>query len=267
MKQDINTEKNKLIKNKISSGKRLFDVLFSTIALLITSPIMLMIYVFIKLESSGPAIFRQKRVGSGYKTFTLYKFRTMYENSEEELPKLQEMNAYLKSLKSEGETVSIAECPECKEKGEPCSTMLFIDGVEICEKHYLKIRRGQVLQKVFFKAENDPRITRVGRFLRQHHLDELPQFFNVLKGDMSVVGNRPLPMYEAEYLTIDEWSYRFLAPAGITGLWQVKASEIHTPEERIALDNQYALIKGFWTDLKIIAKTFVTFFSFSKVSY
>jgi lipopolysaccharide/colanic/teichoic acid biosynthesis glycosyltransferase len=228
---------------------------------------MLLIYIAIKLESSGPTIFSQQRVGSGYKPFILYKFRTMYENSEEQLPKLIEMNAYLKSLKEEGETVTLDECPECKKKGTTCSAILYIDGVEICENYYLKLRRGQVLQKVFFKAENDPRITKVGKFLRQYHLDELPQFYNVLKGDMSVVGNRPLPMYEAEYLTIDEWSYRFLAPAGITGLWQVKASEIHTPEERIALDNQYALTKGFWTDSKILFKTIITFFSFKKVSY
>ncbi|MBN2614949.1 MAG: sugar transferase [Bacteroidales bacterium] len=253
--------------HKISFGKRLFDVIFSSVALLIFSPIMLITYVAIKVESRGPALFRQKRVGSGYKIFVLYKFRTMYENSEMQLPKLTEMNAYLKSLKDEGESVTLDECADCKAKGGPCSPLLHIDGVEICENHYLRLKRGQVLRKVFFKAKNDPRITKVGRFLRQYHLDEIPQFINVLKGDMSVVGNRPLPMYEAEYLTIDEWSYRFLAPAGITGLWQIRASEIHRPEERIALDNQYALTRGFWTDFKILAKTIITFFRFQKVSY
>ncbi|MBN2638605.1 MAG: sugar transferase [Bacteroidales bacterium] len=254
-------------KYNISFGKRLFDLLFSFFALLFFSPLMIIIFIAIKLESKGPALYCQKRVGSGYKIFVLYKFRTMYENSEQQLPKLSQMNAYLKSLREEGEPVSLDECLDCKAQGKPCSPVLHIDGVEICENHYLRLKRGQVLQKVFFKAENDPRVTRVGRFLRQYHLDEIPQFLNVLKGDMSVVGNRPLPMYEAEFLTIDEWSYRFLAPAGITGLWQVRASEIHRPEERIALDNQYALTRGFWTDLRILFKTIITFFRFQKVSY
>ena len=84
---------------------------------------------------------------------------------------------------------------------------------------------------------------------------------------MSVVGNRPLPLDEAEKLTTDEWAYRFLAPAGITGLWQIRAGEIHNPEERIALDNQYSMIAGPWTDFKILIKTILTFLSFSKSSY
>lgn len=112
-------------------------------------------------------------------------------------------------------------------------------------------------QPVFFKVSNDPRTTPIGRFLRNTSLDELPQLFNVLKGDMSLVGNRPLPLYEAETLTTDRYVERFHAPAGITGLWQVKKrgqKEMST-EERIRLDIYYARKHSVWYDLKIMAAT------------
>lgn len=110
---------------------------------------------------------------------------------------------------------------------------------------------------MFFKVTNDPRVTRFGRFLRNTSLDELPQFFNVLKGDMSIVGNRPLPLYEAETLTTDQWAKRFLAPAGITGLWQIrkKANKNMSIEERIDLDINYADKHNFAYDLWILANT------------
>lgn len=110
---------------------------------------------------------------------------------------------------------------------------------------------------VFFKIDNDPRITRVGKFLRNTSLDEIPQLLNVLLGDMSLVGNRPLPLYEAASLTTDEWAKRFMAPAGITGLWQIKKrgqSEMSI-EERISLDINYADKYNFLYDLWIMANT------------
>jgi lipopolysaccharide/colanic/teichoic acid biosynthesis glycosyltransferase len=117
---------------------------------------------------------------------------------------------------------------------------------------------GEGNTAVFFKVKNDPRITRLGQFLRSTSLDELPQLFNVLKGDMSLVGNRPLPLYEAEQLTRDLIAARFLAPAGITGLWQVtkRGKENMSPEERIQLDIEYALKNSFLFDMKILLKTF-----------
>ena len=110
---------------------------------------------------------------------------------------------------------------------------------------------------LFFKVKNDPRITKLGSFLRKTSLDELPQLFNVLKGDMSLVGNRPLPLYEAEKLTQDQWALRFLAPAGITGLWQItkRGKEEMSEAERVALDMEYAQKNSFWYDLKIMLKT------------
>lgn len=109
----------------------------------------------------------------------------------------------------------------------------------------------------FFKVVNDPRVTKLGKFLRNTSLDELPQLFNVLKGDMSIVGNRPLPLYEAETLTTNEFMERFNAPAGITGLWQVekRGKTDMSVEERIRLDISYARNLSFLMDFGIIART------------
>lgn len=117
---------------------------------------------------------------------------------------------------------------------------------------------NQYKNGVFFKVKNDPRVTTFGRFLRKTSLDEIPQLINVFKGDMSIVGNRPLPLYEAEQLTRDEIALRFLAPAGITGLWQItqRGKDNVTDEERIRLDMTYARKWSFLYDLKIIFGTF-----------
>lgn len=109
----------------------------------------------------------------------------------------------------------------------------------------------------FVKIKNDPRVTRFGKFIRKTSIDEIPQLINVLKGDMSLVGNRPLPLYEAEQLTKDQAAERFLAPAGVTGLWQVtkRGKDEMSEDERISLDVEYAQKNSFLYDLRLLINT------------
>jgi len=128
---------------------------------------------------------------------------------------------------------------------------------ELKQLTHLNQYNGNSRSGVFYKIKNDPRISPFGQFLRSTSLDEIPQLINVLIGDMSLVGNRPLPLYEAEKLTRDQIAWRFLAPAGITGLWQItkRGKDNMSPEERIALDMEYAMKNSFWLDLKIMIST------------
>lgn len=135
------------------------------------------------------------------------------------------------------------------------------DDYIISEKEYIS-KKTVEKKNSFVKLENDPRITKVGQFIRKYSIDELPQLVNILKGDMSIVGNRPLPLYEAELLTSDEYIDRFMAPAGLTGLWQVEKrgdSGKMSAEERKMLDIEYARNFSFIMDIKIILKTVTAF--------
>jgi lipopolysaccharide/colanic/teichoic acid biosynthesis glycosyltransferase len=264
----LHNEKESFEKYRIKKGKRIFDIVFAVTALLFFSPIILLIAICIKLESKGPIIYSSKRIGTGYDIFDFYKFRSMRKDADLERSKLSKMNEYLISHKGKKEIFSsIDKCPECEKIEGICSPLLYIDGIEICENLYLKKKREILLNNTFFKIKNDPRVTRVGKFIRATNLDELPQFFNVLKGDMSIVGNRPLPLYEGEKLTTDEWAYRFLAPAGITGFWQISKCNFSRAEERIRLDNKYSMDASMWTDIKIILKTIPTIFQIKQNSY
>jgi len=138
---------------------------------------------------------------------------------------------------------------------------LYADKDTWCEQQFLLTKKASA-GATFFKLKDDPRITKVGKLLRNTSIDELPQLFNVLIGDMSIVGNRPLPLYEAEKLTTDKYALRFLAPAGITGLWQVekRGKGEMSEEERLMLDNTYAKNHSFLNDMRLIMKTIPALF-------
>ena len=200
--------------NPHTEWKRTFDVLFSSMALLLTLPVTLIIILLIKLEDGGPVIYRHKRIASAGKTFDCMKFRTMRVGAEEELKRL------------------LAEDPELRAEWEKS-----------------------------YKLKKDPRITRIGRFLRKTSLDELPQFFNVLKGEMSVVGARPIVDHELnEFYKESAGRYCSMKP-GITGMWQVgRRSDTEDYGDRVKLDDWYILNYSLWTDIKIIGKTIITVF-------
>lgn len=247
--------------------KRFFDIIVSGTALLLLTPIFIIVAIIIRLESKGPVFYFSKRVGTGYQVFKFYKFRSMRQGADNQLKDLKHLNQYANNNANKPKVNEIEEsihfdlknylCSDCKAKNVTCQAPLYLDGNQICEKSFLENNKNK-MGSTFIKIENDPRITRMGKFIRNTSIDELPQLFNVLKGDMSIVGNRPLPMYEAEKITTDQFALRFIAPAGITGLWQVTKrgkGGAMSEEERMMLDNEYAKSYSFWNDIILILKT------------
>lgn len=242
---------------KLPLWKRTFDVVSASAAIILLSPVFLITAIFIRLESKGKIIYKAKRVGSNYRIFDFYKFRSMYEDADQRLAEYKRLNQYL--IEEEPE-ISKPKTTQKAKYGDS-DIVLFSDNLSTSETDYLKTKRTE-RTNAFFKLENDPRITRVGNVIRKYSIDELPQLFNILKGDMSVVGNRPLPLYEAELLTSDEYIQRFMAPAGLTGLWQVEkrgSAGKMSAEERKQLDIKYARTFSFWLDMQIILRTFTAF--------
>lgn len=187
--------------------KRCFDIFIATISVIILSPVFLIISIAIKLDSKGPVLFKQKRLGRGEKPFTILKFRTMFIDSDKRLRKYLNRN------------------PEA-------------------QKEWEKYR----------KLKNDPRVTKVGKFLRRWSLDELPQLINVLRGEMSVVGPRPyLPEERGRIGRYRKIIYR--VKPGITGLWQVRGRNKLPFETRLALDEFYVRNWSLWFDIMILIQT------------
>jgi lipopolysaccharide/colanic/teichoic acid biosynthesis glycosyltransferase len=196
--------------------KRIMDIAGSALALLLFAPILLVIAIAVKLTSEGPIFFRQKRVGQYGEQFVFLKFRSMRVNNDASIHK-----AFVKQL-----IAGSAQSQPGNGNGP---------GV--------------------YKLTSDPRITRIGGFLRRTSLDELPQFLNVLKGEMSLVGPRPAIAYEVE--AYDIWHRRRVLEAkpGITGLWQVNGRSRIKFDDMVRLDLRYAKTWSPWMDLKILLRT------------
>jgi lipopolysaccharide/colanic/teichoic acid biosynthesis glycosyltransferase len=195
--------------------KRWMDVVGSAVALALLFPIFLVVALLVKLSSKGPVLFKQERLGQFGKTFTFLKFRSMYANNDRKIHQ-EFMRRVIKG------------------------------------DHDGEVKGGS--QKVY-KMTNDPRITKIGSILRRTSLDELPQFINVLKGDMSLVGPRPPIAYECkEY---DIWHRRRVLEIkpGITGLWQIKGRSRVRFDDMVRLDLQYVRDWSLWLDLQILAQT------------
>ena len=195
--------------------KRLIDVFGSLFAILVFSPLFLVVAALVKLGSKGPILYKQQRLGQFGNPFTFLKFRSMYVNND---PKIHQ--EFMKRV--------ISGNHEENAEGE---------------------------NKGVYKMTNDPRITRIGRFLRKTSLDELPQFFNVLSGEMSLVGPRPPLAYECQ--EYDIWHRRrvFEVKPGITGLWQVKGRSRVRFDDMVRLDLQYVRTWSLWLDIQILIKT------------
>lgn len=194
--------------------KRTLDIFAASMLLVVSSPILLVSALAIKLTSKGPVIFRQERVGRNGRVFECYKFRSMFMEND---PKFHRRFA----------REWIYDTEQSKQ-----------------EDH------GRIVRKL----TNDPRITPVGRLLRAFSIDELPQVFNVLKGDMSMVGPRPPLPYEVTLYR--NWHLRRLdVMPGLTGLWQVSGRNLLSFEEMVRLDLQYIENWSIWLEMKILVKT------------
>ncbi len=215
--------------------KRLFDISVSLGVLLATFPILAIIYILIKLDSPGSPIFVQERVGTKLtringkrvwtqRNFNMYKFRTMKTNSSSDLHQ-KFIKAY---IEGDNDLMESINQQKADEKGK-------------------------------FKISDDPRITKLGKFLRKTSLDELPQFWNVLKGEMTIVGPRPPLPYEVALYRPYHFK-RLNTKQGITGYWQVNGRNSTTFEEMVKLDDEYITKQSFFLDLKILFQTFAEMF-------
>jgi lipopolysaccharide/colanic/teichoic acid biosynthesis glycosyltransferase len=198
--------------------KRWMDLLVSAGTLVVLFPILALIAIIIRLDSPGPAFFRQTRIGLGRRPFEMWKLRTMVRDAPDDLHR----DLVLPLVQGRG--------------GDQSQ------------------REAQSTTGRIYKLADDPRITRVGRWLRKTSLDELPQLFNVLRGDMSLVGPRPPVTYE--YEAYDAWQLERLdMPQGMTGLWQVSGRNRVDYRQMCELDIEYVRGWSLWLDLKILALT------------
>ena len=205
--------------------KRVVDIAISLVLLVLLSPVLLLVALLIKLDSSGPVIFSQERAGYHWRrrvpvTFIMHKFRSMYHNSDQAAHR-QFIRSWVRGEDGLGEG------------GSP---------------------------ERWLKLTNDPRVTRVGRFIRKTSLDELPQLWNVLIGEMSLVGPRPVPLYEVE--EYQEWHRKRLeATPGITCFWQVWGRGHTNVDEMVRMDLEYIEKQSIWLDIKLLVLTIPVVFT------
>jgi lipopolysaccharide/colanic/teichoic acid biosynthesis glycosyltransferase len=197
---------------RVDLACRVLDVIVAPLILLVLSPLLVVIAIAIRIESPGPALFRQERVGRRLAPFQINKFRTMKYGASHDVHR-----AFVLGLIS-GEQPQHAD-------GQPR-----------------------------FKLSGDDRITRVGRLLRRTSLDELPQMWNVMRGEMSLVGPRPPIPYEVEHYPV-EWLLRFAVKPGVTGPWQVSGRSRLTLAEMVKLDIDYVQRRSLWLNLRILLAT------------
>ncbi len=196
-------------------AKRILDIVFTLLILLPLCIVFVIVAVAIWMDSKGPVVYRQKRVGLRGAEFNMYKFRSMYVNSDDSVHR----DAIVK----------------------------YMNGQE------MNVGTTAAL-KFQFKLSVDPRITRVGRFIRKTSIDELPQFFNVLRGEMTLVGPRPpLPYEVALYTPRDQ--LRLSGKPGLTGIWQVYGRSCVTFQDMVEMDIEYLRHQSLWEDLKLIVLT------------
>jgi lipopolysaccharide/colanic/teichoic acid biosynthesis glycosyltransferase len=192
--------------------KRILDIVVTLLLLPLILLVSLLVAVLIRLDSKGPVLFKQRRVGLNGAEFYVYKFRSMYMNSDEETHR-QAVKLYMNG--------------QALNNGASGNT---------------------------HKLVNDPRVTRIGRLIRKTSLDELPQFINVLRGEMSLVGPRPPLPYELEYYSARD-RLRLSGKPGLTGLWQVYGRSRVPFQQMVELDIQYLQLQSIWQDLKLIVLT------------
>jgi lipopolysaccharide/colanic/teichoic acid biosynthesis glycosyltransferase len=203
----------RLARRTLRLVSRILDILVSSLLIVLLSPLLLAIALAVRLDSEGPAVFRQRRLGRHARAFQMYKFRSMRQGADPAVHEAHVRNMIVNRL-----------CAD-----------------------------GSVTRQVF-KVHPDPRVTRVGRLLRRSSLDELPQLFNILKGDMTLVGFRPPIPYEVvEY---PDWYFRrFDGKPGLTGLWQVSGRNERSYEEMVRLDIEYFNRRSWLVDLMVLART------------
>jgi len=263
----VEPELSREISYSMPFSKRIFDLIVAFGGLVTLSPLLLFVAVAIKLESKGSVLYVTKRIGSGGRIFNYLKFRTMREGADSNSAMARAQKTGAANGAPNMEIDFEKPCPRCSQlrPGAKCSTLIHFQHNEICE-YWFMVQRHEIAKSrpINIKNENNPYITKVGKFIRQTGIEKLPQLINVLNGNMSIVGNRPLQLFEAERFSMGDMARRFLAPAGMTGLYQIELSNKDgnmSADERIMLDIAYSdhfigNNYSFWYDLSLLLRSF-----------